>query len=87
MNGGPIFLFLGGEAPLEFFEFQEVSAKLWAQKLGALYIGIEHRFYGDSMPMPDFSTNNLRYLSSQQALADAAYFIENYNSSIVNPGP
>lgn len=87
VNGGPIFLFLGGEAPLEFFEFQEVSAKLWAQKLGALYIAIEHRFYGDSMPMPDFSTNNLRYLSSQQALADAAYFIENYNSSIVNPGP
>ena len=38
---------------------------------GAL-IAIEHRYYGESIPVPDFSTPNLRFLSSQQALADIA---------------
>lgn len=80
-------VFLGGEAPVEFFEFQEVSAKSWAAKLNALYIAIEHRFYGDSMPTPDFGTYNLKFLSSQQALADASYFIESYNSTLIKPGP
>ena len=41
------------------------------------------RFYGDSIPNNNtgsgpYSTENLRYLTSQQALADAAYFIENF---------
>jgi len=29
--GGPIFFFLAGEAPMEFFEFQEISALEWAK--------------------------------------------------------
>eukprot|EP00164_Ancoracysta_twista_P004505 GFYU01006072.1.p1 GENE.GFYU01006072.1~~GFYU01006072.1.p1 ORF type:complete len:498 (-),score=151.70 GFYU01006072.1:167-1660(-) len=76
--GGPVFFFLAGEAPMEFFEFQEVSAVHWAQKFGALYISLEHRFYGDSNPFEDvpYSTGNLHYLSSHQALADAENFLQ-----------
>lgn len=32
----------------------------------------QHRFYGDSQPFPTMSTENLKYLTSQQALADFA---------------
>eukprot|EP01006_Ploeotia_vitrea_P041066 TRINITY_DN66483_c0_g1_i1.p1 TRINITY_DN66483_c0_g1~~TRINITY_DN66483_c0_g1_i1.p1 ORF type:complete len:444 (+),score=239.47 TRINITY_DN66483_c0_g1_i1:120-1451(+) len=82
--GGPVFIFLSGEAPMEFFAFQTVQIRNWAQEQGALYINLEHRFYGKSNPVPGgspYSTDNLRLLSSQQALADAAYFIERYNAT------
>ena len=84
--GGPIFIFLSGEAPMEFFEFQEVSAVNWAHHFGAQYISLEHRYYGESNPVPDYSTDNMRYLSSRQALADAAEFIVEYNKTLEHPG-
>ncbi|GAM18813.1 hypothetical protein SAMD00019534_019880 [Acytostelium subglobosum LB1] len=77
-GSGPIFFFLAGEAPMGFFNFQEVQIWDWAQKFGALYVVLEHRFYGDSNPTNDFSTNNLRFLTSQQALADAANFLTTF---------
>mmetsp|Transcript_53932 Transcript_53932/g.89749 ORF Transcript_53932/g.89749 Transcript_53932/m.89749 type:complete len:504 (-) Transcript_53932:91-1602(-) len=85
--GNPIFIFLDGEASMNFFPFQEVSAYQWAQHFGAMYISLEHRYYGESLPFLDFSTKNMQYLSSQQALADAANFIDQYNSTISKPGP
>jgi len=38
-------------------------------------VNVEHRFYGESYPTKDMSTENLQYLSSQQALADLARII------------
>lgn len=38
---------------------------------------LEHRYYGTSIPVPDFSTKNLRFLTTEQALADTAYFAKN----------
>lgn len=38
---------------------------------------LEHRYYGTSFPTPDLSTKNLRFLTTQQALADEAYFAMN----------
>ena len=35
-----------------------------------------YRFYGKSRPTPDLSLENLKYLSSHQALADIAFFKE-----------
>lgn len=69
-------VFLGGEAPIHFFDFQEASALDWAAENNALYVALEHRFYGQSNPKPDLSVASLRYLSSQQALADAAVFVD-----------
>lgn len=74
-------VFLGGEAPIHFFDFQEVSALTWAAQNNALYVALEHRFYGASNPKPDLSVANLRYLSSEQALADAAAFVTAMKSS------
>ena len=38
------------------------------------------RFYGNSHPTEDMSRANMRYLSSRQALEDAAHFITTMNS-------
>jgi serine protease 16 len=57
----------------------------YAKFSNGLIVALEHRFYGKSMPKPDLSTESLRYLSSQQALADAAVFrqflVKKYNLS------
>lgn len=45
----------------------------------ALLVTLEHRFYGASQPFPDWKTRNLEYLTSEQALADTAYFIDQKN--------
>lgn len=46
------------------------------------------RFYGKSHPTPDLSTDNLRYLSSHQALADIAnfhdYIVQEYKLTEMN---
>jgi pimeloyl-ACP methyl ester carboxylesterase len=81
----PVFFFLGGEAPLGFFDFQEVSALEWAKQNKAYYIALEHRYYGVSNPVPDLSTHNMRYLSSEQALADAAVFVETMQKTYTGP--
>lgn len=44
---------------------------------------LEHRYYGDSQPFSDWSTANLVYLKSEQALADTAYFIDAMNVKFV----
>jgi len=85
--GNPIFIFLDGEAPMTFFGFQEVTPFYWAKQFNAMYISLEHRYYGESLPFLQFTADNMKYLSSQQALADAAYFIDQHNQTIDNPGP
>jgi len=51
----------------------------YAEKFNALLFEVEHRFYGESQPTNDLSVANLKYLSSEQALADLAHFIEVIN--------
>ncbi|KAI2656466.1 hypothetical protein H4Q32_013411 [Labeo rohita] len=72
--GGPVFLMIGGEGPANPAWMQYGTWQLYAQKLGALCLLLEHRFYGKSHPTEDLSTANLRFLSSRQALADLAHF-------------
>ncbi|XP_041919513.1 thymus-specific serine protease [Alosa sapidissima] len=72
--GGPVFLMIGGEGPANPAWMQYGSWLTYAEKLGALCLLLEHRFYGKSHPTEDLSTSNLRFLSSRQALADLAHF-------------
>lgn len=48
-----------------------------AQKTLGLVIVLEHRFYGESLPFgkESFRINNMKSLTSEQALSDVAYFI------------
>ncbi|XP_073349372.1 thymus-specific serine protease [Pagrus major] len=72
--GGPVFLMIGGEGPANSAWMLEGTWLTYAEKMGALCLMLEHRFYGKSRPTVDLSTDNLRYLSSRQALADLAHF-------------
>ena len=51
-------------------------------------LSLHCRFYGKSHPTPDLSTDNLRYLSSHQALADIAnfhdYIVQQYKLTEMN---
>lgn len=51
---------------------------------GGLGVILEHRYYGTSIPTPDLSTKNLRFLTTEQAMADVAYFVQNVEFQGVN---
>ncbi|KAL5004772.1 hypothetical protein ScPMuIL_018228 [Solemya velum] len=74
--GGPVFIMLGGEGPANAIWLVEGAWITYAAKFGAFCLQLEHRYYGKSHPTPDMSTKNLEYLSSEQALMDAAVFIQ-----------
>lgn len=60
-----------------------------AKELNGIMFYTEHRYYGKSRPTKDTSSENLKYLSVHQALADLANFIKyvkNSNSSFKNSG-
>ncbi|XP_056420864.1 putative serine protease K12H4.7 isoform X1 [Hyla sarda] len=73
-SGGPVFLMIGGEGAANPAWMTQGTWMMYAEKMGALCLLLEHRFYGKSHPTKDMSVENLRYLSSQQALADLAHF-------------
>lgn len=73
------YSFIGGEGPQSapssrFF--------LWtlAEQHNALMISLEHRYYGESQPVPNMSNENMKYLTSEQALEDIARFVSYINS-------
>ena len=78
---GPVFLCVGGEGPpldwTVLFKSPHCNDMIeLGSKVGALLVALEHRYYGLSLPTTDFSTENLMWLNSEQALADIAYFHE-----------
>ena len=83
-KGGPVIVLQGGETDgvgrLPFLQ-KGIVAKL-AQATNGLGVILEHRYYGRSVPTPDLSTDNLRFLTTDQALADQAYFAQH----VVFPG-
>jgi hypothetical protein len=70
---------IGGEGPISPKFMNEGAWTQYAKEHNALCFQLEHRYYGKSHPTEDFSTKNLKYLSSQQALADLSYFIVSMN--------
>ncbi|ODM93114.1 putative serine protease K12H4.7 [Orchesella cincta] len=72
--GGPVFLMIGGEGEATSIWMTNGAWITYAKELNALCFQLEHRFYGKSHPLPDLSLESLKYLSSQQALADLASF-------------
>lgn len=53
-----------------------------AEVTGGVGVILEHRYYGTSFPTSNITTKSFRFLSTEQALADQAYFSQN----IVFPG-
>uniref|UniRef100_A0A803PFK9 B box-type domain-containing protein n=1 Tax=Cannabis sativa TaxID=3483 RepID=A0A803PFK9_CANSA len=77
---GPIFLVLCGEGPCNGIVNDYIS--VLSKKFGAAVVSLEHRYYGKSSPFKSLSTENLRYLSSNQALFDLAIFRQYYQDSL-----
>jgi len=82
--GGPVIILQSGEsdatARLPFL--QKGILHQLARATNGIGVVFEHRYYGTSFPTPNLSTENLRYLTTEQAMADEAYFAQN----IVFPG-
>ncbi|CAD7673712.1 unnamed protein product [Nyctereutes procyonoides] len=68
---GPVFLHLGGESSLRSSSVLRGHPTALAPAWGALVIGLEHRFYGLSVPAGGLDVAQLRFLSSRHALMAA----------------
>lgn len=82
--GGPVILFMAGEASGDYrFPLLEKGILYQlASAHGGIGVILEHRYYGTSFPFNDISVEDARFLSTEQSLADAAYFAQN----VVFPG-
>lgn len=82
--GGPIILFVAGEAPGDYrFPLLEKGILYQlASAHGGIGVILEHRYYGTSFPFDNISVEDARFLTTEQSLADAAYFARN----VVFPG-
>lgn len=79
VEGGPVFLMIGGEGEATARWMHEGAWIKYALIHKALCFQLEHRYYGQSKPTSDLSPKNLVFLSSEQALADISYFVRAIN--------
>lgn len=76
--GGPVFLYIGGETSGEsrFSNLQTGIVQILMNATGGLGVILENRYYGGSYPYENSTTDNLRYLTTEQTIADNAYFAQ-----------
>ncbi|SMR42317.1 unnamed protein product [Zymoseptoria tritici ST99CH_1E4] len=76
--GGPVFVLQSGEfdsvARLPFMQ-KGIVAQVAAATHG-IGVVLEHRYYGTSFPVANLTNESLRFLTTEQALADAAFFAQ-----------
>ncbi|KAL9130213.1 MAG: hypothetical protein Q9217_001558 [Psora testacea] len=77
-KGGPVIVLGSGEtsATNRLPYLQKGILHQLAKATNGIGVVLEHRYYGTSFPTPDLSTENLRFLTTEQALADTAYFAQ-----------
>ena len=75
--GGPVIVLQSGETSsvgrLPFLE-EGIVTQLTQATRGIGFI-LEHKYYGTFFPTPDISTENLRFLTTEQALPDQVYWL------------
>lgn len=74
-ENGPMFLYICGEYTCSVRQDRLYPFMIGAQHKGLL-VAVEHRFYGKSQPFGSLETENYKYLSAEQGLADLANFIQ-----------
>ena len=76
--GGPIFFYVGNEAPIT--AFADIAGLMWqnAEEFGAALVFAEHRFFGESFP--SCRAECMGSLSTMQAMADYALLMTNLTS-------
>ncbi|XP_058128883.1 putative serine protease K12H4.7 [Anopheles ziemanni] len=81
--GGPIFIFVGGNTALSTYYITHGLLYDTAARDHAWLFTNEHRYYGTSTPVSDYSTENLRFLKSEQALMDLIEWIDHLKNNVV----
>ncbi|KAL0205659.1 hypothetical protein P9112_000966 [Eukaryota sp. TZLM1-RC] len=61
-----LYLTVGGESRMRDNTCDNGYIPELAKKLQGAVFALEHRFYGESYPLPDLTTESLEYLSSKQ---------------------
>ncbi|KAF2665665.1 hypothetical protein BT63DRAFT_71662 [Microthyrium microscopicum] len=56
---------------------QKGAVKILAEKLGAAIVLLEHRYFGQSVPVSNLSDANMRFNTPQNSVADNVYFARN----------
>lgn len=82
--GGPVYLYIGGETrgQSRFSNLETGIIQILSKATGGLGVILENRYYGKSYPFENSTTDNLRFLTTEQTVADIAYFAQN----VVFPG-
>lgn len=70
----PVLYYICGEAECLARSFIGRFAEEVAAALGANLVALEHRYYGRSVPFAQLTPENLKYLSTENALSDLARF-------------
>lgn len=80
--GHPVFFILGGEDPLDNLITPAVYYYL-SEYFGAAALGVEHRYFGESLPVKDFTNEDLkRLMTPEQAVEDFAYAAKWYREQL-----
>ncbi|RDL38322.1 uncharacterized protein BP5553_02662 [Venustampulla echinocandica] len=76
--GGPVYLYISGETSgtNRFSNLQTGIIQILMEATNGLGVIIEDRYYGKSYPFANSTTDNLRYLTTEQTIADNAYFAQ-----------
>ncbi|KAH6670784.1 extracelular serine carboxypeptidase-like protein [Halenospora varia] len=76
--GGPVYLYISGETAgtNRFSNLQRGIIQILMQATNGLGVILEDRYYGQSFPFNDSSTDNLRFLTTEQTVADKVYFAQ-----------
>ncbi|KAI4247810.1 MAG: hypothetical protein LQ352_006090 [Teloschistes flavicans] len=74
--GGPVYLYIGGETsgPSRFSNLQTGIIQILMNATNGLGVILENRYYGESYPFNTSTTDELAYLTTEQTIADNAYF-------------
>ncbi|KAG9231604.1 extracelular serine carboxypeptidase-like protein [Amylocarpus encephaloides] len=76
--GGPVYLYIGGETSgtNRFSNLRTGIIQILMQATNGLGVILENRYYGQSYPFANSTTDNLRFLTTEQTIADNAYFAQ-----------
>lgn len=73
--GGPVFLYLAGEGPIDNDSHLDGSLiEQFIKRFNGIGVVLENRYYGTSVPFNTSTTDELAYLSTEQVIADFDLF-------------
>jgi pimeloyl-ACP methyl ester carboxylesterase len=77
----PVIYHICGEGDATQGYFLKDNAIAWAKTLGARLVYLEHRYYGQSLPFSDLSSDHLKYLTLNNEMQDLATFQKSISAS------